>query len=179
VPEISGLYRKLGFTDRFDSLRFMSTRRKIISGQTDFAIQMAEKDIAEAAEFDAKYFGADRTRVLTGLYQAYPRLCFVARINSDFAGYIMCRKAESGYNLGPFVCSSEQAATQLLAKCLQRLPPKASVYVGVPAVNGKAADMLRRHGFKQYSRSIRMRLGRNLETEKQTGIYAIGGPMKG
>jgi ribosomal protein S18 acetylase RimI-like enzyme len=179
VPEISGLYQKLGFTDRFDSLRFMGTRRRIISGRTDSATQMDEKDIAEAAEFDARYFGADRTRVLASLYQAYTTLCFVSHARSDFAGYIMCRKAENGYNIGPFVCNSEHVAAQLLAKCLSRLPLKASVYVGVPSANGKAAEILRRHGFKQYSKSIRMRFGRNLETERQSDIYAIGGPMKG
>jgi ribosomal protein S18 acetylase RimI-like enzyme len=179
VPEISELYRRLGFTDKFESLRFTGTRTKIIPGRTDSATQMEEEDIAEAAEFDARYFGADRTRVLTSLRQAYPGLCFVSHFGSDFAGYIMCRRAESGYNLGPFVCCSERVASQLLAKCLKMLPLKTSVYVGVPAVNGEAVDTLRRYGFRQYSKSIRMRLGRDLETERQAGIYAIGGPMKG
>jgi hypothetical protein len=83
---------------------------------------MEEKDIIEAAEFDERHFGADRTRVLTTLYQSISRLCFVSRVGSDFAGYTLCRRAESGYNMGPLVCNSEHVAAQLLAKCLRRLP---------------------------------------------------------
>lgn len=178
VPEISDLYRKLNFTDKFASLRFKGTRRNISHGNGS-ATRMEKKEMAEVAAFDARYFGADRTRVLISLYQAYPKLCFVSRAGSNVAGYIMCRRAESGYNLGPFVCNSERVAGQLLAKCLERLPLNALVYAGVPTVNGKAVETLQGSGFRQYSKSIRMRFGKNLETERQSGIYAIGGPMKG
>jgi ribosomal protein S18 acetylase RimI-like enzyme len=179
VPEISDLYRRLGFTDKFDSLRFRGTCGKTIVDRNNSATRMEKEDIVEVAEFDARYFGADRTRVLTSLYQAHPRLCFVFRAGSDVAGYVMCRRAESGYYLGPFVSNSKHVAGKLLTKCLERLALNARVYVGVPAVNQEAGHVLRGFGFKQYSKSLRMRFGKNLEIESQSGIYAIGGPMKG
>jgi hypothetical protein len=51
--------------------------------------------------------------------------------------------------------------------------------VGVPAVNEKAIEILREFGFDQYSKSIRMCLGKNVRNERPNGIFAIGGPMKG
>jgi ribosomal protein S18 acetylase RimI-like enzyme len=54
-----------------------------------------------------------------------------------------------------------------------------SLYVGVPASNENAVDLLMKHGFTQYSKSIRMLLGLELESERVQGVFGIGGPMKG
>lgn len=181
VPEISKLYRKLGFIDEFDSLRFMGTRRKVISQPDDSTNLMKRERIAEIATFDAEYFGADRTKVLTNLYTENPRLCFTSHKGSDICGYIMCRKAKSGYKLGPLVCNPEnpETASELLQRCMLRIGSDERIYVGVPATNKKAVELFQGLGFEQYSKSIRMYLGRNLETEDVNGIFAIGGPMKG
>jgi predicted N-acetyltransferase YhbS len=179
VPEISDLYRKLNFADRFDSLRLMGKKGRNVPCENGSATKMEKKEIAEVAKFDARYFGADRTRVLTGLHQAYPELCFVSRENSTVAGYAMCRKAESGYNMGPLVCNSEHVAGRLIVKCWNAFPSGEPIYIGVPAANEKAKKVLQNLGFRQYSKSIRMRFGKDLETERQSGIFGIGGPMKG
>jgi hypothetical protein len=47
-----------------------------------------------------------------------------------------------------------------------------------PAPNQFAIEVLREFGFEQYSKSIRMRLGKKL-IERGNGVFAIGGPMKG
>lgn len=93
----------------------------------------------------------------------------------------MCRKAEKGYNVGPFVCKPEepQTAQDLLTKCMEKLGPETSMYLGVPAVNQDAVEILQELDFEQYSKSIRMRLGKSLATERVNGIFAIGGAMKG
>jgi hypothetical protein len=93
----------------------------------------------------------------------------------------MCRKAEKGYRLGPLVCSPEnpQAARELLTKCIEAMEENAKVYIGVPAVNKTAVEILRDFGFEQYSKSIRMCFGKKLEDECAKGIFAIGGPEKG
>jgi len=181
VPQISNLYRKLGFVDEFDSLRFKRACGKIISKCSDSLALIEKKSIIKIAEFDAGYFGAERTSVLVSLYQENPKLCFVSYEGSEVAGYIMCRGAKSGYTLGPFVCNPEnpQAAKELLARCIQKLGVSKTLYVGVPALNKKGTEILREFGFEQYSKSIRMRLGKNIKNEKPNGIFAIGGPMKG
>ena len=181
VPEIADLYRKLGFLDEYDSLRFMGKSRATVSIQSDSATSFEKERISEIAEFDAAYFGADRTRVLMSLYQENPDLCFASYDGSKIVGYIMCRKAEKGYNVGPFVCNPEESQTArgLLAKCMQKLGSKKNMYLGVPAVNKGAVEILQEFGFEQYSKSIRMHFGKNLGNERMSGIFAIGGAMKG
>jgi ribosomal protein S18 acetylase RimI-like enzyme len=181
VPEIADLYRKLGFLDEIDSLRFMGKSRATISLQSDSATPIEKERIDEIAEFDAACFGANRTRVLTSLCQENPNLCFASYNGSEITGYIMCRKAEKGYNVGPFVCDPEesQTARDLLAKCMQKLGSKTSIYLGVPAVNKSTIEILQEFGFEQYSKSIRMRFGKNLGNERLSCIFAIGGAMKG
>jgi ribosomal protein S18 acetylase RimI-like enzyme len=181
VPQIAGLYRKLGFTDEYDSLRLIGTLGRTVPHQSIRAVLIQNERISEIAEFDAECFGANRTKVLMSIHREFPKLCFVSYNGSEVAGYIMCRKAKRGYKIGPFVCNPEepQTARDLLAKCMQRIGSKTSVYLGVPAVNKGAVEILQEFGFEPYSKSIRMRFGRNLTHERPSGIFAIGGAMKG
>jgi len=181
VPQISNLYRKLGFIYEFDSLRFKRASGKTISTCSDSPALIEKKNLTKIAEFDADYFGADRTGVLASLFQENPKLCFVSYDGSEVAGYTMCRRAKCGYTLRPFVCNPEnrQVARELLARCIHKLGLSKTLYVGVPAVNERAIEILREFGFDQYSKSVRMRLGKNVKNERPNGIFAIGGPMKG
>lgn len=63
VPAMSNLYQKLGFTDEYDSLRFMGTSGKFapLSGHSITPIE--KKRFAELARFDAEYFVANRIKV--------------------------------------------------------------------------------------------------------------------
>jgi hypothetical protein len=181
VSAIANLYRKLGFVDEYDSLRFLGHNQKIVSTTSSNVKFLKENMIKEIAEFDAKYFGANRSDVLVSLYRDYPKLCFISYAGSKIAGYLMCRKLENGYRVGPWVCNSEnpQIARELLTRCMETIGQNEKIYVGVPAVNKAAAEILREFGFEQYSKSIRMRFGKELETECVSGVFAIGAPEKG
>ena len=181
VPEISQLYRKIGFVNEYDSLRFEGHPGLAHSSRSQCVSSLSEETIEEIVEFDARYFGDKRERVLRSLYEACPRLCFVAKLKSEIMGYIMCRKADNGYNLGPWVCVPENGnvAADLLAACLEEINPVEPVYVGVPGTNRLARVTLERFGFSQYSKAIRMTFGQKLQDECAEGIFGIGGPMKG
>lgn len=187
VPEIAGLYRKLGFIDEYDSLRLIGINRRSMQRQDKSARPMEENEINQIAKFDKKYFGADRTKVISALFQEQPNHCFVSRSDREIEGYVMCRKAESGYKLGPWVSKPEKpkVARELLAKCMSTIDQNEKVFVGVPAPNGNAVQILLDFGFEQcisankLVKSIRMRLGKELRSDCVEGIFAIGGPMKG
>ena len=93
----------------------------------------------------------------------------------------MCRKAEKGYRVGPWVRNPEnpQAARELLMKCKETVEENGKLYVSVPAVNKIAVEILQGLGFGQYSKSIRMYFGEKLETKRVSGVFAIGGSEKG
>lgn len=181
VPTVAGLYRKLGFADEYDSLRLTRINGTEASLPRSTVITLKKEEIREVAKFDAKYFGANRTKVLGRLYQDSPELCFVSYIKSKIAGYIMCRKTESGYRIGPWICNPENPSTarELLLKCIEAVKSHAKLYIGVPAVNETAVRILQDVGFKRYSKSIRMFLGKRFENERGDGVFAIAGPEKG
>ena len=180
VPEIADLYRGLGFKDEYDSLRFAGTSRHYTLPRDAAVKPLPPNLIEETAHFDAAYFGAARTRVLSKLHEESPGLCYVASDATGVKGYVMCRRVEFGYTLGPWVCRPEnpEAAEHLLAACLSATEPDSKVYVGTPAPNTAATSILQKFGFQQYSKSIRMRLGKPAK-DRIAGIFAIGGPMKG
>lgn len=181
VAAISDLYRKLGFVYEYDSLRFVGVCEEIMSLPNCCSNPLKREGIKQLAKFDAEYFGANRAKVLSRLYQDNPQLCFVSRMDSRIAGYIMFRKTKSGYRIGPWVCNPEnpQVARELLMKCMETIGRNEKLYVGVPAVNEVAVEILQDFGFRQYSKSVRMYFGEKLETERVGGVFAIGGPEKG
>jgi ribosomal protein S18 acetylase RimI-like enzyme len=181
VPEISDLYRKLGFVEEYDSFRYVGTTERGRPSKDSSIVSIKETDIASLADFDARFFGAPRNRVLAKLCHEYPELCLVSRSGSRIDGYVMCRKALSGYKLGPWVCDPEKSeiAEELLVQCTAKLEPKSQVYIGVPAPNHFALGILERLGYSKCSHSIRMRFGKKLENECVEGVFAIGGPTKG
>jgi predicted GNAT family N-acyltransferase len=181
VPKIADIYRKLGFVDEYDSLRFLGKIRKLTS-TINSNVQLLERNmLKEIAKFDTHYFGADRSKVLTSLYSDYPKLCFVSCIESKIVGYIICRRAENGYRAGPWVCNPQnpQVSRELLTKCIETLKQNTELYVGVPAANKEAVKIMKEYGFQQYFQSIRMRFGKKLETDNINGVFAIAGPEKG
>jgi len=182
VSTIANLYQELGFVNEFDSLRL--TRfwgEKDMPSLNSCVNPLEKEEIRKLAKFDAEYFGANRIKVLTRLCHDNPKLCYVSHVKSEITGYIMCRKGEIGYRVGPWVCNPEypQAAQELLMKCMKTIGHNEKFYVGVPALNKKAVEILHDLNFKHYSKSIRMYLGKNLETDRIDGIFAIGGPEKG
>ena len=92
-----------------------------------------------------------------------------------------CAVRQKTDKVSPWVCNPEnfQVARKFLTKCREAIGKNAKLYVGAPIMNKKAVKILQDLGFKQYSRSLRMRFGEKLQTERVDGILAIGGPEKG
>lgn len=181
VPEIANLYRELGFIDEFDSLRFRRINKKG-NQLTDLSLKpLGKNKIAEIVEFDQRYFGANRTRVLRQLYEDNPELCFTSCINSQIVGYIMCYKVEDRYRIGPWVCNPHfpSNARELILKCMETIEANVKLFVGVPAVNKTAVKLIQDLDFELYSKGIRMYFGKKLENEHVEGIFSIGGPENG
>jgi len=181
VPEIAGLYRKLGFVDEFDSLRFIGISGKSNRATSPNVKPLRRDEIEEVAKFDSRYFGANRSKALRLTYEDSPEFCFVSRIESKIIGYIMCYEADTGYRIGPWVCTSSypRTAKELFSKCIETVEDYAKLFVGVPALNDAAIKLLQNLDFKLYSKSIRMHFGKKLESQNMRGIFAIGGAEKG
>jgi GNAT superfamily N-acetyltransferase len=179
VPDIRGLYRKLGFVDELDSLRYVGTSSKNDRTIASNIEPLATEDIERVAEFDSKHFGANRLRLLEELNKDHLENCFFSHISSQVIGYIMAYEMDRGYRIGPWICDPEHPAVarELFAKCLGTFEAGAPLYVGVPAVNAAAGSILSGMGFKLVDKSIRMYLGPKTATSQ--GIFSICGPENG
>lgn len=182
VPEAVPLYRRIGFTEEFDSLRF---RRQLRSSQKlqvkrGKAFQMRGEDLTNLAQFDALHFGVSRLAVLQSLYGDYPQSCLVAKQKEDIVGYIMARGTQNGFWIGPWVCMDSMIALRLFHALLGIIGKDGSILrVGLPVSNTSGRRLMEKLGFELTSKSVHMVLG-NMENHGVVGrIYGIGGPEKG
>jgi len=181
VPEIADLYRKLGFVDEFDSLRFTKVN-KINHPSESFEVRPMNRDeLGEVSAFDFRYFGADRSRVLRSLLESSPELCFVSRSGRLIDGYVMSYGMKVGYRIGPWVCrpDSPMVARGLILKCMEAIGEGEKLFVGVPAVNDVAVWIMKELGFELVTKSLRMCLGKRIENQYLRGIFSIHGPENG
>jgi GNAT superfamily N-acetyltransferase len=181
VAEAAPLYRRLGFVDIFDSLRFRGVpQRNEKPRRTVNASVMHEADIDEIAEFDAKCFGANRLSILRSLYGDFPQYCFHTKGNRCTNGYIMARKTLNGLWFGPWVCTDSHVAELLFSRLLEATEKDAKdLRLGFPAVNTNATKLVEKHGFHLVGKSIHMIRGNRENQGDMTCIYGIGGPEKG
>jgi ribosomal protein S18 acetylase RimI-like enzyme len=182
VEEAAPLYRRLGFVDAFESLRFrgMPRRNEKQPRRTETASLMDENDIPEIAEFDAQYFGGNRLSVLKSLRSDFPQYCFAAKENQRINGYIMARKTLDELWIGPWMSADSQVAEFLFSSLSESLQ-KESRYLrlGFPALNANARKLVEKLGLELVGKSIHMIRGDRRKQGDLTCIYGIGGPEKG
>jgi len=186
VEKAVPLYKRLGFIEEFDSLRFSRLLKQggspRLSGQKTIVDRTRERDLETIARFDSKYFGANRLRVLRSLYGDNPQNCFVAKEKQKTMGYIISRQISNAYRIGPWVCSKEnpKTATNLLIACINSIEEKETeLRLGMPAPNTNGMELMEKSGFQLVGKSVRMVWGKHKHKGDVMGIYGIAGPEKG
>lgn len=71
---------------------------------------LLESDLDEVVEIDARLFGDHRERLMRILYYEAPQNAFKIERSGRIEGYILARPDHVGYNLGPWVCLTEDPA---------------------------------------------------------------------
>ena len=186
VEEAVPLYRRLGFKEEFDSLRFRKKvdRRNRLNHVTEAEVRavtrlMQRDDVETVASFDSRYFGANRLRVLRSLYEDYPRLCFISEAMGNPVGYIMVRKVREAHWIGPWVGEDAEIAERLLSACVDAMEDETQLRLGMPAPNSNGVSLMENFNFELTGKSVRMVLSRRQRSVRTSGVYGIGGPEKG
>ena len=169
------LYRRLGFVDDFESLRF---KHDAVAGARDDRVEtLREEDLPAVLGFDAERFGDDRGRLLTLSYTLAITACWWCD-GERIRGYAMALPSAFGARVGPWVADDGQVAGALLDTVFARLQG-ASVHLGVPAGNAAAIDFLELCGFRRAPSSLRMVRGDRAARERAGAIFGIGGGATG
>jgi ribosomal protein S18 acetylase RimI-like enzyme len=175
------LYKKLGFNHECNSLRYEVKAHKL-SEQTPFQVEhIGKSQITQIIEFDSKFFGANRRKVLLQMYEDAPELSFWVGGKSGVLGYLLCQSRSDGYRVGPWVCDPKdpQVARALLSTIINSVNSNKKLCVSVLDTNIQAIQLLETYGFKKRSKSYRMYLGKKVYNDMANGIFGIGGPEKG
>jgi len=182
VREAVPLYRRIGFIEEFDSLRFLRQHRlgerpQITRGKT---CQMRGEDLITVAQFDAPYFGANRLAVLQSVYRDHPQSCFVAKDSGKIIGYVMTRQTQDGFWIGPWVCLDSETARYLFHALVKTIGNDDSeLRVGLPILNTSGRRLMEKLGFELTGKSVHMVFGNRENQGAVTHVYGIGGPEKG
>ena len=172
VSAAFSLYKRLGFKDKYLSLRFNVMGGGYDNYSTPYDTSMLE----EIIKFDQEKTNISRERIIKKLLKEYSDSTFVIKIKNLLAYAVVRPRAGGFFTIGPFIAENEEAAENLLKSIIGKYSNK-RLYNGVPEVNSEAIRMVLKYGFKSTEPSLRMYLGERKDYEKH--IYGILSPEKG
>lgn len=177
VPTAIPLYKRLGFKEEYDSLRFIGTGQKITCRKIS---NMKNEDLKSVFHLDTRFFGANRERVLRRVYKDFRDLCFVSFTDGKLIGYIMAKRGLSEIKVGPWICDPKhiEIAEELLKAILNEAKGM-KIWVGIPGGNKKSVNILKKYGFVDQPKSVRMYYGKRGYLGLIGGVFGIGAPEKG
>ncbi len=177
VAKAIPLYRRLGFTEEYLSLRFTGVGR---SCDVTGVEAMLQKDLPDVLELDGRFFGASRARILSRVLHDFPDLCYVARIGSRMVGYIMAKEGEGIRKIGPWICEpGRPGLAQVLLQKIMDESVGGKLWVGVPEGNKASVEILGSNGFEGLPSSTRMCHGDCTPMGDVKGVFGIGAADKG
>ncbi len=169
------IYRRLGFVDTGDSLRFALGSRPDV-GATE-AMVILPSDIDDVVTFDAPRFGQDREGLIR-FWLERSSSAFVRREGGRVVGYAIAMPMSAGTMIAP--CVADDADT---AECLLRAviasSPDGTIGLGILADSVDGANALAKLGFEAKTTSLRMVLGERKGEGRPERIVAIGNGATG
>lgn len=180
TPAGRPVYLKFGFKDEYTLYRMTHPSvSKIlpVSGSIE-AAQILPEDLPEVIEFDKLIFGADRTSLISHLYNNFPELAWLIRENNKITGFSLGRKGVNFTQIGPVYSSSEDHAQSLIRSAINSIPGK-PVVVDIQAAKASTKHWLESWGFSSQRPFERMYLSNNPHPGIIESQYLICGPELG
>jgi len=179
TPAGRAVYLGLGFQDSWPFQRMLlKENAKPPVGPVSMAVEpVADKDWKALCAYDAKYFGADRSAVLSQLRGRLPEAEFLVRRNSVISGFLLGRSGRRASQIGPLVADDSEAACALLAHAIARA--RAPLYIDVMDDKLALIEQLKTAGFVHERPYTRMMLGRSESFQDLPRTFAVAGPELG
>ncbi len=176
TPMGHGLYLKLGFADEYQIERWQGNGRAV-NGPT--LKPMTRDELQRVCGWDREIFGADRTRLLTSIWEDGPAYSAVLTRGTEVAGFMLGRAGERAHYLGPWVAvPGTGAAAELFREFLARFPG-GPVFVDISLPSPEAKEIVSTAGFVQQRILTRMYRGLNRHPGLPANVAGIAGPELG
>jgi GNAT superfamily N-acetyltransferase len=163
------IYRRLGFVDKYLSMRFARAATAQIVADTDERIRCP--DLPESIlNFDREKTGIERGRLLRLLIEEHSDTTyFLGR--EKIVAYGVVRNRENGVlHIGPVVAEDDLAFEELLSSIISR-HGKDVLTMGVLKMNRATSSILLKYNFEYRPPSLRMYRGQRLDYERH--VYGI------
>ncbi len=177
VQKAIPLYRRLGFSEEYWSLRYSGVATKYPHRGVE---PMVREDLGQVVRLDRRFFGLDREQKLRRVQHDFSDLCFKASKGGEVRGYIMAKPGVSNVRVGPWICDPKYG--ELAEPLLNALTSKVEgrkIWVGLPELNKASVKIIEGKSFTQMPSSLRMCFGSCKKVEDVTGIFGVGAPDKG
>jgi len=169
------IYRKLGFTDVCQSLRFVLAR-PVPDKQAPLE-PLTIDHLTALADFDRPRFGDNRIKFLRAL-QLRASAAWLLQNPSGILGYVMLLPTESGTRIGPLVACDQDSALRLTRLAISKCPDQ-TLSIGIPAVNKQAIELCRSLAFEVRPASVRMIWGEEQGQGDPDNIFGIASGATG
>ena len=168
-PGIS-IYRRLGFLDECESMRFRLDVPGIVPPTS--ATPMAAEHLEAIARLDERVFGDNRSRLLRLLFQ-HAEDGFIVERHGQISGFAFLIATTTGVHVGPMIADDECVARELWGATMREARGR-RISVGIPAPNRAGCDLLRSLGFQPRPSSLRMTRGVASPGAAGDGVFALG-----
>ena len=179
TPEGRKVYLGLGFRDEYQLARLEASRWTLADPGGPPCRAMAEADLAEVIELDARAFGAPRPALVRHLFAAAPRLAAVATDDRGrIHGFSLGRIGTRFDHIGPVYGSDPGAAAALLGHVCPACGDRPTI-IDVPQRDRHWTALLASAGFREQRPFMRMYRGRNPCPGDPAVTFAVAGPEFG
>lgn len=169
VLAMQDFYRKGGFELAFRDERY--ERKGETFNVHKNITSYSEKYLQKLQLMDSFCFGVPRTRFLLQWLQLPESRTFTFIQNQELKGYVLLRKAGTGYKIGPLFAENYPVAEALYKACLNAVPNE-SVFLDIPVTNPHAVKLVNAYQAEYVFECGRMYYGKppELPIQKIFGI---------
>ena len=166
-PAGQPLYEKLGFVPLEEVYVFQQQAGRLDCPHPRGIHLITPQSLDPVTASDTLAFGADRSRLLRALLEAYPLRAFqTMNEQGQVSGYLIAQAKR----IGPWIMNESSDAERLLLAALS-LPFDGNVSVITPANNDDAVSLLKRYGFQIARVNRHMAYGRGVTNGQREKVY--------
>ncbi len=166
------LYRRIGFKDKWLSLRFL----RLPDQRTPKKTLIQPKAPTDILALESRLYEIDRTKLINRFVSELWQSARVDNAESPRAYALLRPRTDGRLAIAPLVAQDSERAEALLGQIVEQYT-STPLSAGVPAVNTDMVRMMLKFGFQHTQPSLRMYLGQYREYGAHA--YAILTPDKG
>lgn len=181
TPAGRNVYEKFGFQDEFliDRMTSFSENYNLENEIDSLYLEpYADKYFDEIVDLDKTVFGVNRKNLIEYLITGNYENSWIYREENTIKGFVLGRKGQNYFQIGPVVANSDSNAKILISKALKNTKNK-PIVIDILQSKSLIINWLNSINFTKQRHFIRMYKNENIIPECPYNLFAIAGPELG